>query len=337
VINLETIGGARLRGLPVTLLHVRDLEDFDGSLISEFRAQAEGAGEEPYLQIWTDCQEDITRWLVVRTPLQIILAYLVSRATLRSTILNCHDQFVYFIDRAGRDGLDEVWLVDVRAIPAEYLPAANSFHRRSDVTLTGFQDVYVGGHWEAEKVAAYPRKYLQAYAFHAMFGPGGDSAPLRELGKKEYRLTRGWIFHTLFQQMSRVTPETKQGRLAALAFASPGYLRFDVDSEVAVGLRDAVGKYRANRQVIAANTRAIGLWANAREGNMTEEHVSRLISDVAARLGLRGDDILLTIPSVHNAAKALLSYVRRIRFLHARDSSGQAMLIGLPRQNMVRS
>jgi hypothetical protein len=331
VINLETKGAVALSALPVHLIHVRDIEEFDGALISEFRTAGNGSGEETFLYVWSDCEDALNRWLVVRTPPQILFRYLVGRTQLRDVILKCQDQFVYFVDLDPSANYHAVWHVLVNHIPVEYLPSMDSFHQRDEATLAGFQDVYVGQTWDYEDVARYPRKYLQAYYFHAAFGPGGDADPLRASGV-DYRLTQGWIFHTLFERMRYAAPSAKRAKLSAVGFASPGYLRFDVDGEIAEGVRQAVVNYRESEASIEEDAKLLQRWSNGREKELQEDEVRALIFAVCKRVGLRGRDLLASVKFLPYAAKALVSYLRRIAFLNQQDLAESAMLVGLPQR-----
>src|SRR5262249_34736102 len=163
--------------------------ELDGPLVSEFRSQT----GEPFLYVWCDSDAQLSRWLVVRSPYQLLFKYLVGRIPLRDVILDCKDQFVYIADLDRKAIPQACWYVQVRDLPNEYRPGEQSFHPREQVIAAGFQDVYVGEVLgAAEAASTYPRRYLQTYAFHAAFGRGGS---IRSMPHIRYNLTTGYVFN----------------------------------------------------------------------------------------------------------------------------------------------
>ncbi len=324
MIDLLAAGATQLHErIPVDVSHVRDIESFDGALLSEFRSTK----NETFLYYWCDCLDAATRWIVVRTPPPLLLAYMVGRASLRDVISGAPDGFVYLVDLDREATPQGAWLLRTELIPRNYLPAEDSFHVRDEVTQPGFQDVYLGLPWDFEEIATYPRRYLQAYAFHAAFGPGGDPRNL-EVG---YRLTSGYIFHHLFEKLRRNAPLEKQARLAEVAFASPGYLRFQVEPSIADGLLQSIKTYLEHRDAVDHSVRLLRAWANKRKQgqHLSEREVREEALSVCRTLGVRGTEIFEHSDSVRLVAKILTSYVSRVRFLAVQDDAHVAMLVGL--------
>ncbi|HEX5715858.1 MAG TPA: DUF6575 domain-containing protein [Thermoanaerobaculia bacterium] len=313
-----------LRRLPVDLEHVRDLEEFDGPLLSEFRT----SDGDTFLYYWCDCSEQSNRWLVVRTPRQDLFRYLVGRVSLRSLIRYCRDGFLYMVDLDGDATVLSAWFVYAENIPENYLPGPESILQPGSGIEPGFQDVSVDQKWDYEQVSAYPRKYLQAYAFHTAFGPGGNPETL----KVDYRLTRGWIFHTLFERMRTNAPPARRASLEAVAFASPGYLRFRVDSVIAAGLRDSVVQYLDHREGLRQMIEELRAWVN-RHYDLEEGAVRQLIRDASESVGIDGSALLRHIDTIEHAGKVLISYLARLEYLATNQEDHTAMLVGLPVDN----
>lgn len=318
--QLDKLLAIPLVRLPVELEFVRDLEEFDGPLLSEFRS----SDGDTFLYYWCDCDERANRWLVVRTPRQDLFRYLVGRVSLRSLIRDCRDGFLYMVDLDGDATVISAWFVYAEKTPENYLPGLDSIRQPGAGIEPGFQDVSVDQKWDYEQVSAYPRKYLQAYAFHTAFGPGGHPEAL----EVDYRLTSGWIFHTLFERMRTNAPLARRASLEAVAFASPGYLRFRVDPVIAEGLRDAVARYLDRRSELRRAIDDLRDWTN-RHKDLDEAAASKLIRQVSGYVGVDGSALLRHIDTVENAGKVLVSYFSRLEFLAVNQAEQTAMLVGL--------
>src|SRR5689334_21676043 len=114
--KLDELRAVPLQRLPVELEIVRDLEEFDGPLLSEFRSP-EG---DTFLYYWCDCDEQANRWLVVRTPKQDLFRYLVGRISLRRLIRECRDGFLYAVDLDDDAAVVSAWFLYAESIPENY-------------------------------------------------------------------------------------------------------------------------------------------------------------------------------------------------------------------------
>lgn len=316
VIHLDQAGAIPIPRLPVELEHVRDIEDFDGPLLSEFRS----ADGDVFLYCWCDCDEEVNRWIVVRTPLQTLFRYLVGRSTLRELVKDCRDRFVYIVDLDQHAEARATWFITTEILPSQYIPGAQSYHPRDSSTEKGYQDVYINKKWDSD----YPKKYLQAYGFHTAFGEGGDPGDL----KITYNLTTGWIFHTLFDIMQKNAPAGKRGDLAAVGFASPGYIRFSVDSEIAAGLRTAVSRYLAQRNRIRSLLDTLAT-ASRDEIHDGDYEIRAVFSEICRRLGVADNLLLAHSENLQAASRVIVSYVRKVAFLGNNEKLKLAMLVGL--------
>ena len=327
--------------LPVTLEFVRDLVDLDGPLVSEFKSDA----EETFLYVWCDREKTINRWLVVRTARQQLFEYLVGRISLVRIIRGCKDGAVHVVDLNRDAHQSGIWYVSLPDLPQEYLPNEDSFHSLDSVIEEGFQDVYVGAGWDNEDVATYPRRYFQTYAFHYAFGPGGDHSSTSPI---LYRLTKGWIFNTLYLNMRAHIPREKRPKLQSVSYASPGFLRFSVDQTIADGIRESLTRYMSDRSTIDEAVSDLSKWSTGRTGKAesaakqrrkkprrereritTEDLAQRILRDTCSRLAIDGAALLTRTLETKRAIRILASYRRRLAFLSDREQKEQAMLVGL--------
>jgi hypothetical protein len=321
MIRPEEFNAISLKGrLPVDLELVRDIEEFDGPLLSEFRSSK----GETFLYYWCDCDETANRWLVVRTPPQDLFRYLVGRTPLRSLIRDCRDRFLYVVDLDEGSVLLDAWFVYADKLPDNYLPGPNSCRQPGAGIDPDFQDVYVDQKWDYEQVAEYPRSYLQAYAFHTAFGQGGDPGTL----SVDYHLTSGWIFHTLFERMRSNAPSHMRASLEAVAFASPGYLRFRVNPTIAEGVRSAVARYLSHRAELRQAIDELRDWTNGHR-DLEDADAGALIRKAAETVGVDGWALLRHVDTTQHAGKVLVSYLGRLDFLATNEAQHTAMLVGL--------
>jgi hypothetical protein len=318
-------GALSIGELPMALTHVRTLEAFDGPLLAEFRSET----GDTFLYSWCDRDGEIDRWIVVRTPTQDIARYLVRVATLQDLIVRCRDGFVYLVDLDTNDQVLGTFFIKVDALPPQYVPTDQSYYQSKIPPTDGEQqDVFVSEHWDYHQYNEYPRKYLQAYDFNALFGRHGDATRLPRI---DYDLTTGYVYHTLFGQFGTYVPAKKRATLVGVSVASPGYVRFRVDPGFASDLRRAIERFVVNRDAIETTTRTLGRWISGRESESTlsDRQAKALLMDLCAKLEVRSDQLLERVPSTEMAAKAIRSYINRLAYLADQQQEQTAMLVGL--------
>jgi hypothetical protein len=82
--------------LPREVVLVRELESFEGPILSEYRA---ARGSAQYIEKWCARSDGVTRTLLVRADQRAIAEYLGKRRTLLSLITEPSDGVGYVIDR----------------------------------------------------------------------------------------------------------------------------------------------------------------------------------------------------------------------------------------------
>lgn len=312
------------------LRRVRTLESFDIPLIEEF-ANERG---DPFLRYWCDRDGEIHRRMIFRTSVTDLAQYRVGATTTRALILNCLDQFVFLVD-AAKSNVRDVFLVQSKALPPEYIPTEQSYSDPDTQILNADeQDVFIDqdpieGQSGYRQVSEYPRRFLQAYSFNALFGVNGDA---RSLGSIDYRFSGGWVYHTLFNHFDAHVPEAKRAKLAGVAFASPGYARFKVDPNIGADLRTAVGNYLAGRMLIDNDWDLLEKWTKKPEEIMSEEAARRTLLQLCEKIRIDGQVLLRRFDSTESAIKALASYLRKLTYIASKDENKTAMLVGLRRR-----
>ncbi|MFT3921024.1 MAG: hypothetical protein QM778_00680 [Myxococcales bacterium] len=315
----------RITHLPVDLTHVRDLDEFDGPLLSEFRSSK----GETYLYKWCDSSAEANRWMVVRTPPAQLLPYLLGKVTLRTVIEKCLDQFVYLVDMDGNADALATYYGLVADVPPSYLPSAKSYFVAASDVFTGgpIQDVYVGESWDyQEQLSLYPRKYLQAHAFLSLFGSEADLSAVRDL-RLNYNLKGGWVFHHVFEKMKGSA--ATRGRLIAAGVASPGYLRFEVDPRVASQIRTSVHQYLQQGSKLRPIFNLLVEWSNGHV-QVSDDAIKSDLLVLCETLCVNTGQVLAQADDLEQAVKIVTSYVRRIQFLATQEVGLNANILGLP-------
>ena len=103
---------------------IADLIYFEGPLLSHYIS---GKGDD-YLFYWVDRDSHDNRWLVLRVSLASLQRYIAGELSLRELIENPNDGYLYQVDVDDAINYHDVVLVQPCDLPAEYLPAADSYY-----------------------------------------------------------------------------------------------------------------------------------------------------------------------------------------------------------------
>lgn len=120
--HLEPLQGIQTTALPFKAAFVRDLEWFEGPLLSELRTE-DGAS---ILMRWCDMDKTAHRWMVLHVDAASIEDYLTKKIDILS-LLNPLDGFFYFSDMYGANTL-RVTRVVKGQVPDVYLPEAAVYY-----------------------------------------------------------------------------------------------------------------------------------------------------------------------------------------------------------------
>lgn len=328
MIDLTFSGAIKIGALPISLQYVRTLEALDGPLLVEFQSKA----GDTFLYYWCEREQDINRWLIVRTPTQDLARYLVGVTNARELILQCRDGFVYLVDIGKTRTPINIFFIGVDSLPLHYVPTEQSYHGFAVNIDEKQQDVFISEQLDYQEVTTdYPRRYLQAYGFNALFGPHGDASTLEKI---DYKLTQGYVFNTLFRNFRKHIRLDKRASLVGVGVASPGYVRFAVDPAVAADLRRAVAGYLKAVAEINGEITLLSRWVGGREV-MEEPAAVRVFLGLCSRLEVDGRLILTRVDSTETAIKSVQSYLNKLRYLADNDTAQTAMLVGLQRREVA--
>lgn len=223
--------------VPPNMVFVRDLEAFDGPILSEYRGEQGGR----YLEKWCarDSAAGITRTLVVRTEQRPVAEYLAGRLTMLELLTGPSDGVGFLIDRAG-DEIRAVYLVALAGLPQKYLPKPTAKH---DQTLRPEweslpQDFLLGERWDAKLLADIERVYQETAAFALTTDPGADAHVPQEI--YNYTFDGGWPHHIAFRRIFSALPPDQRSKSGKVSAASPGVLSIDAPNRAAERLAVAI-------------------------------------------------------------------------------------------------
>lgn len=116
--------GHRTDKLPTGLRFVRDLETFEGPILSEYRAAERGA---VYVEKWCTRQDGVSRSLLVRSDQRSVAEFLGGRLSMLDLLSKRSDGIGLLIDRDSVRTV-AVWLVSIAEVPPGYLPKPDRLH-----------------------------------------------------------------------------------------------------------------------------------------------------------------------------------------------------------------
>lgn len=236
MINLN---GSILQKLPLqNLSWKRDLIYFEGPLLSEY---SEKNGEK-YLKYWCDCDDEYNRWMLFRIKEEDRLRLVLGEIPLFNCIKEKAGSFVFFIDENEIDS--KYQLVDLRDVPKEYFPELDSnlniedYVEDKNITSLVFED-----NWQFEDLKEVYRKLTQLYDFifvaKKQLGNSGGM-PWQD----------GFSAMHFYNKLKNIIPKVSNPNLNAIHYASPGYMKMEMDSDIAQLTFEAIEKYRVEKLLI---------------------------------------------------------------------------------------
>jgi hypothetical protein len=219
--------GTSFASLP-RLSRVRDLEAFEGPILTELRAPNNAL----YLQKWCAYHDGAVRTLVVRSDQRSVAEYLAGRMTMLHLLTRPNDDVGFLVDRA-RSETKSVRLVQVTTLPAKYLPKPSAMHDESlrPEWDTIPQSFLVDTNWDAKLLSDLEKHYLTVYAFNFFTDVQSDKLPPEAL--HTYVLDGGYAYHALFRTLRQSVPKNDNARSIGVAAASPGVLTIAVPATTA--------------------------------------------------------------------------------------------------------
>jgi Zn-dependent peptidase ImmA (M78 family) len=163
--------GISISRLPVTdLRKVRDLEYYEGPVLSEFHSRTGGT----YLFSWCDMDARAHRWLVFRIGKDALSQFLQGRVSLREVVLGAQEGFVYLVDIGEEQRYQRVALLSSHELPASYVPGERSFF--DPALMPGGRPVVARGVAAAPETDIFGDRAVLAFELRSLprMAPEGD-------------------------------------------------------------------------------------------------------------------------------------------------------------------
>lgn len=240
----------RLPGLPKRLTVARELEAFEGPILSELRAESGAL----YVEKWCARESSVERTLVVRSERRAIAEYLAGRLSMLDLLRIPNDGVGFIVDRDS-DWVQAVYVVPIDSLPPKYLPEESAKH---DPSLrpewdSHQQNFLLGKKWDAKLLATIERRYLDVYGFSFLTEPRRDRAmPHSVLG---FVFDGGFPLMHAFNHIRAAVPSEAKARSVGVSAHSPGILTLDGPGapvthlmKVLAAVPDAASAYSAVHQ-----------------------------------------------------------------------------------------
>lgn len=340
--------GLVLSAPPAHFLHVRDIEFFEGPLTSEFTTSEGGV----YVFIWRDCDHEFNRWLVISSTKRKIAEYEARISSMHSLMSSALQGFLVDQDTSGN--FVRWQIVAIEMLPSDYRSDVDSFFdpELSPRDPNGLvnQSILIDGDWSPDKIAAYPRDYVDVYCFFYALGmansglvPGSRVRDQASIGL-DYNFDGGWHYRKFFNSVAKLVPRKERGRMRTLAYSSPGIIELRVNESVSDDVVRMIGVFQRSMPQLEAWYEAVHTWLLQRK----KPHLERgpLVDDVFmdkcvdSICHLLGDIDVSLLRRLFKQQKrqyveVILSFYRKVRSLAWNEAEGFA--IPLSRQADVFS
>lgn len=317
--------GFGLPSLPVVgLSRIRDLEYFDGPLLTEYRTK----NQDIYLFSWCDSDRTENRWMVFRVAAPDLARFTARRYTLRRLIDGSSDGFVYLVDMDERAVRTRVQCVMVNEIPHDYLPSEHSLYDPElDPSTYSQIDLLVDGMLDLDDLALFSRRYKDAYSCICVFGLLDFDAALPNL-TQDIRVGSGYGVRNSLNGVLQAVPGGMAARYKGVSCNSPGVISMQVDTHVAGLVGAAIDSVGRNYK---------SLWTSHNKMNrvlnkhllMDDDDLQELLVTFVDQLGfIKYGKISAATANLIRCADIILAYYRILKYLHDLQSSGEIVLFG---------
>jgi hypothetical protein len=324
------IKGDRLPALPIIgLERVRDLEYYDGPLLSHFRHRRQG---DHFLYYWCDCDQTSNRWMLLRVSETNIIRLVTKFVPLDYVIpKSCQDDFVYFTDINHQGVTAQVVLSQLDNIPNDYFPAQGAYldvEATKGTTQNKSYSLLIERSLSIGNLSDLPRHFSQAYALLYCL------LVLKPQNLAGYPWRGGFSAMHFYRWLLDLIPGEDRPDVAAVQYASPGFIRFSLDPIIAGHVGNIVAFLLRGSQ--EANIAYTDLLTHIRRNKLNDVGINDsatwklhnaeltvLTRSLLSALQIPGlEDLMSAAPRPFEAAKIALSFMRRIRELVELEENG---------------
>lgn len=234
---LPEFGPKLTGGLPRKLEFVRDLEAFDGPILSEYRAVSGGA---VYVEKWCTREEGVSRFLLVRSERRAIAEFLGARLSMRQLLTESSDGIGFLVDRSASLP-EEVQIVPLANLPRSYFPKPARMHDealRPDWEVVPQNFLVDSDGWDAKLLASIERHYLNAASFAYLTKPKTNRRLPAWVLNIDYE--GGYSVMHAFNSIRSQVPDDERSRSTGVTINSPGIITIESPAETAGQLSAAL-------------------------------------------------------------------------------------------------
>jgi hypothetical protein len=228
--------GNKLTELPRKVRFVRDLEAFEGPILSEYHA-ASGTGL--YVEKWCERDGAISRYLLVRSDQRALAEFLGGKLSMLRLLREASDGIGFLIDRMGSE-LVAIHISALANLPRAYFPTASRYH---DPDLRPAWAVVPQSYlydetWDSNMFATIERNYFNAAGFAYLTKPNTNrSLPPSIL---DFVYEGGYSVMHAFNYIRAAVPVSDRAKSGSIVASSPGVLTIDAPAETADRLGQAL-------------------------------------------------------------------------------------------------
>ncbi len=219
----------RIQRLPTQFVFLRELEAFDGPILS-FLKTADGRGGQ-YLEKWCTQADGVSRSLIVRTEQRAVAEYLAKRISMLDLIQIPSAGVGFLLDRRN-DEEHAAFLVNLSNLPPPYLPKQGVFHDETlrPETASTEQSFLLDGDLDAYLLSTIERRYKGIAGFAYLTEAGcGRKLPSSIFG---FTYRGGWSVVNAFSSIRGYVPREKRAKSAGVSAFSPGVFTMEVPTDV---------------------------------------------------------------------------------------------------------
>lgn len=296
---------------------VEDIQYYDGTLTAEYRSKS----GDVFVFHWCDCTNELNRWLAVRVNRRSLYELTSGLISLRDFFeQRLLDRNVYILDINLNENIQSAYIVHMAQVAEDYLPEQGVFISTEllpDKEYTNYP-VFIDKHWSDKELSEFPRKFMDAYSLIHKYvskeETDRDNILTLYPWKGGYSSTA--FYSTLRNKLKRILG------IDAIQYASPGYIYFSANRDIALLVKKNVDLYIDNKEEIDEVFSGISNYLS--KNNLNDKHAKlnheqeKWLEHKCAKLMQYYSEpswqwVLSNTPDVFRAAKVSMSYYRRIK------------------------
>lgn len=313
-----------------------DLIEFEGPLLSLYKSES---GHD-LLYAWLDCTSTRNRWCIIPIGRKSLRDYLEQQITLRD--IYKESEWIVIFHTGGSAKRSAFLRTSWDKLPDAYLPETDSYLTPEIATpaaeklaeeITESYFLGLDGELYIDDFSLVPKIYQQLYSFHYGLEHLDRPAVHGALSKLAGSWTGGFSAVHLFTGLNSVTPSIHRAKVAEIQFASPGHIKLNLLTDLALRIEVSAHQIINDLSFVALEQYYSTVYRYFKENKISGFDDERVISaslapEIVTRLEefvdfffdlMKWEDYrvsfnYLNIDALHQL-RVLLAYYRRLRKL----------------------